>query len=206
MRHLRAPRLYYTFEACHMPYAKITKTCAYCGRQFHTRQPKTKFCSTSCGKRASYPPLPDRFWQKVNKTDSCWLWTAHTNAWGYGVFNARKHTPQILAHRWAFLDKHGSIPDGLLVLHRCDTPNCVNPDHLFLGTHADNVADMMAKGRQMSEARPRGERVNTAKLDASLVLKIRSMDGTRASIARELNVDWGTIDRIKNGRTWRHVK
>ncbi len=88
----------------------------------------------------------ERLWERVNKTDSCWLWTGATSSANYGQIRFAKDKC-VLTHRLAWEVTKGAIPDGLYVLHRCDNPPCCNPDHLFLGTAADNTADMMAKGR-----------------------------------------------------------
>lgn len=95
--------------------------------------------------------IEDRWWQKVAEAgpDECWLWTASTDKNGYGRF--QEPTPDgqrhIRAHRWAYLHFVGPIPDGLVVMHRCDNPPCVNPAHLTIGTLIDNNADKVAKGR-----------------------------------------------------------
>lgn len=92
----------------------------------------------------------ERFWSKVNKTPTCWLWVGFTNRKGYGCFRplgGRSVNP-ILAHRYAWTVYKGQIPDGFCVLHSCDVPNCVRVDHLFLGTNLDNVKDCMQKGRR----------------------------------------------------------
>lgn len=94
-----------------------------------------------------------RFQEKVEKTDGCWLWRpAKPNE--YGKFMVRKGVMDG-AHRVAWTLAHGPIPKGLMVLHRCDNPRCVRPDHLFLGTAADNSRDMVAKGRYYSPRKSR---------------------------------------------------
>lgn len=98
-------------------------------------------------------PLEDRFWEKVEKTEGCWLWTAANGGPGkYGQFAIHAHYHEG-AHRVSYVLNVGPIPEGMGVLHRCDVPLCVRPDHLFLGTAADNIADMLAKGRRHSARR-----------------------------------------------------
>lgn len=94
-------------------------------------------------------PEAERFWEKVKKTPSCWLWTgAHKDGrWPYGVLGGGASRVPKLAHRVSWELHHGPIPDGMNVLHKCDNPPCVRPDHLFLGTLSDNTQDMVAKGR-----------------------------------------------------------
>src|SRR5258708_26780104 len=92
-------------------------------------------------------PFEERFWAKVCKTDSCWLWTGATRTGGYGAVGRNRKVVQ--AHRVAWEMAHGPIMDDLYVLHRCDTPSCVNPEHLFLGTAKDNMDDFVAKRRPL---------------------------------------------------------
>jgi hypothetical protein len=104
----------------------------------------------------------ERFWEKVDikGPDDCWLWESAPSTSGYGVFYAGTRTAggwpqQVKAHRFSYVCIVGDIPEGMWVLHRCDTPLCVNPFHLFLGTALDNTRDMISKGRaawQMKEA------------------------------------------------------
>lgn len=85
----------------------------------------------------------DRKWTPEPNT-GCWLWKHGTHKFGYGFF---KHAGEVTAHRVSWVLHNGPIPDGMHVLHRCDVPQCVNPDHLFLGTHTDNMKDCARKGR-----------------------------------------------------------
>lgn len=95
------------------------------------------------------PTFEQRFWSKARKTDGCWVWLAGKDKDGYGNFSVgqRATARPVRAHRVAWELTHGSIPDGLFVLHECDNPPCVRPDHLFLGTNQNNMDDMVAKGR-----------------------------------------------------------
>jgi hypothetical protein len=95
----------------------------------------------------------ERFWVNVNKTETCWLWTAGKTKQGYGKFWFDGKRGR--AHRYAFILFNGSIPDGLLVCHSCDVRACVNPKHLWLGTHSDNSADMHRKNRQPPQNKPK---------------------------------------------------
>jgi hypothetical protein len=99
-------------------------------------------------KRKGFPPTPieKRFWPKVRKTETCWLWTGTKNERGYG-FTTYTDGRNAKAHRVAWELTNGPIPEGLWVLHRCDVPSCVRPDHLFLGDAKENTRDMHAKGR-----------------------------------------------------------
>lgn len=96
-----------------------------------------------------YPrEFKERFWAKVTRSASCWLWTASTTQAGYGQIQARRISSRpLLAHRVSWELRNGPIPAGQHVLHKCDTPSCVRPDHLFLGTQRDNNRDRDTKGR-----------------------------------------------------------
>lgn len=87
----------------------------------------------------------ERFWAKVQKTDNCWNWLASRGTYGHGVFGFDGKSTA--AHRYSYQLHKGIIPEGLLVCHTCDTPGCVNPEHLFLGTYKENMEDMSRKGR-----------------------------------------------------------
>lgn len=155
----------------------------------------------------------ERFWSKVNKTETCWLWTGATNIGGYGVFWLnRRNLP---AHHFPVLELK---PKDKLALHKCDVPSCVNPDHIFFGTYADNFRDMLNKGRgnqmpgwrAMMKVRTvyRGEDHFKSKLSESDVLKIRSHPrrfGFMAKLSRYYKVSQESIRMIINRESWRHI-
>lgn len=141
-----------------------------------------------------------RFFSRVEKTDTCWLWTAFKDWKGYGLFSCAKKI--IKAHRYSYKLHKGEIPEGLWVLHKCDNPPCVNPEHLFAGTVQDNVADMVAKGRNS-----KGETHGTAKLLTSDVLEIRRLYATGEHTQKELGQMFGVSAKAVGGittrRTWK---
>jgi hypothetical protein len=153
----------------------------------------------------------DRFWARVIKTDGCWLWRG-THTRGYGIFSVNQ-TP-IGAHRFSYELAHGSIPEGMFICHTCDNPGCVNPAHLWAGTHQENVTDMITKGRNYTGGNPpdrvaRGERTHHAKLTASQVIEIRSRHKSNptshAQLAKEYDVNPSMITRIINRENWKHI-
>jgi hypothetical protein len=163
-------------------------------------------------------PLAWRLWSRVifrGSTD-CWEFQSlKTDGYGQIWVNGR----MMLAHRVAYELEHGSIPEGLDALHHCDNPCCINPEHLFLGTKADNVADMVAKGRQAKgerngmrlhpERRPRGERHGSAKVTAEQVRDLRARFAaggiTQTQLAREAGISRYALSLLLSGRTWAHV-
>jgi len=111
-----------------------------------------KYCSRACRNKARTRPLQERFWEKVQKTDGCWIWIAARLPQGYGIFCLKKGGRPFRAHRLAYEFTYGPFNPELWVLHRCDNPPCVRPDHLFLGTAQDNYADANAKGRLRTDS------------------------------------------------------
>lgn len=145
-------------------------------------------------------PLAERFEGKFVRGPGCWLWTAARNAKGYGCIGGT------YAHRVSFRLFRGPIPKGRCVLHRCDNPTCVNPEHLFLGTRADNNADMDAKGRRRQAT---GERIGSAKLTADAVRQIRQLRAagqTAKSLAARFGVRPTAIWYVTSGRMWKDVR
>jgi len=161
----------------------------------------------------------DLFWSHVERTDDCWFWRGCTMSNGYGKLN-RAGRGVILAHRYSYEANVGPIPTGLDVCHRCDIRNCVRPDHLFVGTRADNMADAKAKGRttigdrnpsrMYPERRPRAETHGRAVLTNAQVRAIRSTvhrpdRPTDAAVAAEYGVSRQTINRIRKRTHWRSL-
>lgn len=151
-------------------------------------------------------PIETRFLLKVRKTDTCWLWTGARCDDGYGHFNIGGH--QRRAHRVAWeLWRHEPIPDGLMVLHHCDVPLCVNPDHLFLGTHKDNFIDWLNKGgTRCREIYLRGEAHPRHKVTANQVLEIRTSRKSCKELARIFGLSDGQVSKIRNGTSWKSLK
>lgn len=134
----------------------------------------------------------------------CWLWTGSTFRLGYGRINLNYKIRS--AHRVSWEAHMGKIPVGLHVLHRCDCPPCVNPEHLFLGTHLDNMKDKCRKNRSPSFA---GDRNPAAKLSNEQVIEVRrrlAAGEKGRHIAKSLNVSESTVSGIKVGENWKDTK
>lgn len=175
----------------------------------------------------------NRFWSKVEKTPVCWLYHGSKAHFGYGVLFFGKEGREVRAHRFAWELLRGPIPAGLWVLHRCDVPSCVNPDHLFLGTAKDNTADMIRKGRanvprgsrhgsvtkpwaiprgaahwasQHVEFCAHGDAAHGAKLtwpQADAIKELLGKGVSRKVLADRFGVSYGSIGYVARGQTWK---
>lgn len=162
-------------------------------------------------------PAADRFWHRVNRNgeNGCWLWTGLMNRSGYGMFSLNGGA--LGAHRAAWMLLVGPIPPGMEVCHHCDNRRCVNPAHLFIGTHAENIADMVMKGRSAigdrnptrmypgltkghRPGRSFGERNGQARLSAGDVAEIRASGELGRILADRYGVAESQISRIRTGK------
>jgi hypothetical protein len=157
--------------------------------------PKGKYTRTK-----PLTPVKERFESKISMEPNtgCWLWTGTTNDKGYAQI--RIDGIYKYAHRLSWKFNRGPIPQNLQVLHKCDTPSCVNPLHLFLGTQKDNMQDAKKKGRT-----PLGERNGMVKLTGEQVIKIRQDNRTHEAIAKEHMVSRAIISMIKERKRWDHI-
>ena len=154
-------------------------------------------------------PLAERFFEKVQMTDGCWLWLGSRNKRGYGTIVSAGHNgPRLGAHRVSYQLHNGPIPIGLFVLHRCDNPRCVNPRHLFVGTQADNLADAKSKGRMRGpglkgEQNPKSRLTND---EIRLIRRQADQGVSRSSLALAFGMTKENIGCIVRRDTWRHIR
>jgi hypothetical protein len=194
----------------------MSKACSVkgCDHKYYARgwcdmhyQRNQKYGSPHGGKR-NHASLEERFWRYVDKRgpDECWLWTASRVApLGYGqIQTGGKGSPRTGAHRVSFKLANGFDPP--IVMHTCDNPPCVNPAHLKAGTHAENSADMVSKGRWNGNRRC-GLDCPNAKLDPDKVREIRAHpEISHAEFARRFEVGTTVIRSVRSGKTWKHIE
>jgi len=168
--------------------------------------------------------LAERLRKRTNVgPGGCWIWTGARTPHGYGQVQVDGR--RMLIHRASWEQENGPIPAGLLVLHRCDTPPCINPEHLFLGTQSDNMRDSKAKGRsgwithpervprgdnhgsrRRRDERPRGEAHGQARLTEDAVRDILGSPWmSNAAMAQQYGVSEKTVYCVRRGLTWQHV-
>jgi hypothetical protein len=173
--------------------------CGYCGAPVTKRGAK-KFCGPECYRQKRLAqPVEQSFWAKVDRSGECWLWTASRWNSGYGQFKVRAGRGRqrvVGAHVFSFELANGTVPDGLEVMHTCDTPLCVRPDHLTVGTHLQNVQDAAVKGRY------RVSRPTSHKLTVTDIANIRSLVASgemRVRVAKRFGISKAYVTRIMAG-------
>jgi hypothetical protein len=187
------------------------KACKACGRMFSianseapSRFLKRNACGPKCGRALQeMPSLEHRFWKKVDKrgTDECWIWRGTMTPDGYGKLWIGGGLMRG-AHRISYELFEGPILNDMLVCHKCDVRNCVNPSHLFLGNNADNMADKVSKNRQ---SRLKGTQSASAKLTEQDVLDIRASGISQHELARRYGVTQSSVWSIIHRKTWSHL-
>lgn len=180
--------------------------CPTCKNPFEPgKSRRSVYCSVACHKHRLRDParFVEAFWEKVDKRgpDECWLWKGAKQRAGYGHFR----TPEgktITSSRFAWVLANGAIPDGMHALHRCDNRACVNPAHIFLGSHTQNMADCKAKGRHT-----KGEQTKRNKITERQARDVLAQKGRAKAdeLAHTLGVTPGAIHAIWRGDAWSHI-
>jgi hypothetical protein len=152
--------------------------------------------------------LEERFWSLTmpEPMSGCFLWMAGADSDGYGWFYiGTQNGKQIscAAHRFSWELQNGPIPKSKHILHKCDTPSCVNPDHLYLGTNSDNQLDAHARSRHPSR---KGVLHPLVKLTDGNVVEIRGSPGKGVDLAKQFRVSPATICNIRKRKTWKHLE
>lgn len=151
--------------------------------------------------------LEDRFWRFVEKTDGCWNWTGRSlNKKGYGQIGmGGKGAKHITAHRLSYIIHNGNIPEGMIILHSCDNPNCVNPSHLRSGTQSENILEAIAKGRKTPPKLPyhSGETHPSAKITELQAREIKFSGRPLKDLSKEFGLSYTTVRRIRAGIIWK---
>lgn len=146
--------------------------------------------------------LSERFWEKVDKNGSCWLWLGSVSS-GYGRFSFKGES--VLAHRVSWFLAHDFYPPkDKEICHSCDNPACVNPSHLWIGTHTDNMKDCKNK-RRNSLIRPVGENHGNARLKDREVIEIRNSSEKGVVLARRYKVSTQLISKVRKNEIWKHL-
>jgi hypothetical protein len=191
---------------------KIDIECTGCAQRFLRYPsciPSNPFCTLRCYREWCERTAIEHFWAQVQKTENCWLWTGISmpGKWKYGRLKFRtKGQIVYFAHQASWVIAYDVIPRGQDVLHHCDMPPCVRPEHLFLGNNKENAQDAIAKGRFVFLPRRTGESVGMAKLTWTQIDEIRLMfqkGMTQKTIAQHVNMHPSTISYIVRYKTWK---
>lgn len=176
-------------------------------RKGHVKGQPKRYIAGHHSRLPFHSSLEEHFWTYCSPggANECWEWKGplHENSsWAYGVFGHRNQ--KFFAHRFSWeLHNKTTIPKGMVICHTCDNPRCVNPSHLMLGTHADNVLDKVIKGRH-----PRGERSSSAKLTEADVAEIRRLAGQgirQRVIAEQFSIHQTTVSDIMHRKSWKNI-
>jgi hypothetical protein len=222
----------YCSRICFEQAKRVSCLCLACQKTFTLpvsaiNKGEGTYCSRTCFNQHRTRPMEELFWSHVDKTETCWLWTGRRGSHGYGNFTFNDGTLKT-AHRLAYELTYGSILPGLLICHHCDNPPCVRPDHLFLGTYADNTQDMMRKGRDGAHTHPekwkrgiehhtnlhpelvkRGEQNPFAKVTEDAVREIRYLRNVEKWPLKRLAAHFGIgisqVQKIAARTVWQHV-
>lgn len=144
----------------------------------------------------------NRFTTKIEKTPTCWIWKGSKFSSGYGEF---RFEDERRAHRVSWLLFRGKIPKGIHILHKCDVKDCVNPEHLFLGTHQDNMRDMVKKGRRPQILGTRHGMSKLTEKDILMIRKLNTKSVSRLDIAKRFNITKENVGYIIRRVTWNHI-
>ena len=176
----------------------MIKLCERCGTPFRITpsRARRRFCSQAC----VVEPVANRFWKFVNKSPNCWEWTGCRDEHGYGSLYVSSYRNE-RAHRFSWILHNGPVPDDLHVLHHCDNPPCIRPDHLFLGDRTTNAHDRHIKGRSRGGSLA-GELNGNAGLTNAQAEDIRKDHRSSYVIARQYGIGKTTVNNIRSGRTW----
>lgn len=190
---------WYASEAARKP----SRACEQCGKDFRL-SPRDiardqRCCSAACGRaylnaKTVRKPIAERFWGLVEKSpepNGCWLWIGGTDTRGYGKMFTERGKPVVSAHRFSYELANGPIAAGLFVLHRCDVPACIRPDHLFLGTAIDNMQDCIAKGRRANGIKSPPLILKPGQIAA--IRAMRTAGWTTSRIATETGIPYGAV-------------
>lgn len=181
----------------------VSRARGLCGKHYKRF---TRYGDPLAGEK-NHAPLEERFWRNVEKTDGCWFWKGTKARNAYGIIQTGgKGAKSVTVHRLSYMMHHGEIPDDHVIMHSCDNPSCVNPDHLSAGTYQENALDAIQKGRHARMA-PVGSKNGKAVLDDDKVRYIRASVGvSHVKLAKELGVSVSCVKGVRSGRTWGHIK